>query len=159
GDAVAATAALSLQYQVDFGASGSLFTARLAQAIASLQSLLLLIRSGDNTDLTGAAISGWQLTHDEATFDSASAWMGTAAGGRSATTTFLCAEAALDPFLIQQTQTGSSPSTHFEDLCNSLALSIGSPDTGSGGAVHDYQSAVTAALRTINVLGANDTLT
>lgn len=140
---------LALRYQVDFAAGGSLPTTRLAQATASLQSLLELIRSGDNTSATGSPISGWTLTRDEATFDAAWAWMGTAGSWQSAATTFLFAEAALDPFLLQQFQLGSScPSPDFQQLCLTIA-SPAAPDPGQAAAA--YQTAIT----TKGILGTN----
>jgi hypothetical protein len=155
GDTDIATTQLTNQYQVDFAASGSLPTTRLAQATATLQSLLLLIRSGDNTSVTGSAINGWSLTkNDEAGFDTAWAWMGTAESWQSATTTFLFAEAALDPFLLQETPQDSSPSPEFQQLCQDLAV-IGPPDST---AISDYLTAATTRLQNLTILGANDKL-
>lgn len=158
--AIDATATqLALRYQVDFAARGSLSTTRLAQATASLQSLLELIRSGDNTSATGSVISGWSLTNGEATFDAAWAWMGTAGSWRSAATTFLFAEAALDPALLQKFQLGpSSPSAAYQALCQALAV-IGPPDAITPDPIAAYQTSVTGLLRTLGLLGPSAALT
>ena len=162
GNTDTAAEALAERYQMDFTVNGSQSTTRLAQATASLQALLQLIRSGDNS--TVPAVSNWQLSHDQATFDSAWAWMGTADSWRSATTTFLFPEAALDPSLLQAYPAdssspsfaepdGSSPA--FQDLRTALALTLGPPDTSSDGPVATYLKAATATLQNaIGLLGS-----
>ena len=169
-----AAAQLAGRYQVDFTVKGSRSTTRLAQATGSLQALLLLIRSGDNTSVTGSPVSGWTLTNPEAAFDAAWAWMGTEGSWQSATTAFLFPEAALDPSLLQQYPDSSSPSfgqpdgcsPAFQDLLTGLAESIGPPDTtSSDGPLGQYLQSIQAPgppkgiLASAGVPGAGDQLT
>jgi hypothetical protein len=77
--------------------------------------------------------------------------MGTLGSWQSAATTFLFAEAALDPFLLEQFQLGpSSPSPDFQKLCQALAV-VGPPDIGPDGPVATYQTSITSK----GILGAN----
>jgi hypothetical protein len=157
-DIEATAVQLAGHYQVDFTVNGAQSTTRLAVATASLQALLLLIRSGDNTSATGSPASGWSLSTTEATFDSAWAWLGTAASWQSAITTFLFPEAALDPSVLQEfppDATSAFPTAEFLGLCQELALSIGPPDPGTFAA---YQTAATSRLRGMGVLGPTATL-
>lgn len=123
--------ALTRRYQVDFLASGSLTTTRIAQATASVQTLLEVIRSGNTKD---SPASAWRLTNlDPAVFDKAWAWFGGIAAWRRATTIFLFPEASLDPALID------NPSGPFQTLRDSLATLIGNdPIAAVGNAVGKY---------------------
>src|SRR5713226_7226632 len=88
---------MSGQYLVDFEASGSVPTTRLAQATASLQTLIDLVRSGDVSQTSAAYV--WTLKRGDL-FDAAWAWMGNIYSWRHAATAFLFPEAALDPALL-----------------------------------------------------------
>jgi hypothetical protein len=167
GDIAGAAAWLASRYEVDVTVSGSQPTTRLAQATASLQALLLLIRSGDNTSVTGAPFAGWQLTNpDEAVFDAAWAWMGTYGSWQSATTAFLFPEAALDPALLREYADSSAPSftepdgcsPAFRDLLTGLADSIGPPDTSADGPLEQYLTAIQAPGPPAGILAATGVL-
>jgi hypothetical protein len=126
GDPAAAGEQISGRYQIDVSVSGVLTTTRLDQAITSLQSLLQLVRSGEHTQID--ALQTWTLTSTTATFDTAWAWIGTLDSWRSATTTFLFPEAALDPGMLahRSPAAGSnSPSEPFTKLCDALAAGPG----------------------------------
>jgi hypothetical protein len=89
---------LSGLFQVDFRASGAITTTRLAQATASLQTLLDLVRSGDVS--ADSAARSWTLSRASNLFDTAWDWLDDIGSWRHATTAFFFPEAALDPALL-----------------------------------------------------------
>jgi len=107
-------------YLIDFKASGSLQTTRLAEATASLQTLLELVRSGDVSKDSPA--HGWKLSHGD-TFDAAWTWIGGINSWRYATTAFLFPEAALDPALLNpNTNPNAGSQAAFGKLCEALLV-------------------------------------
>ena len=99
-------------YQIDFRSSGTVTTSRMAQATASLQTLLELVRSGDVSPNSTA--HAWRLRSDSTAFDVAWNWMGGLASWRQATTAFLFPEASLDPALVDK------PSGDYQALVEGL---------------------------------------
>jgi hypothetical protein len=121
---------ISKRFQVDVLVSGALTTTRLEQAITSLQTLLLLVRSGENTppDNTPASalFASLTLATTPAVFDASWTWIGTLSSWKSATTTFLFPEAALDPSLISATPGNASIfSAAFTTLRDALSAGPG----------------------------------
>ncbi|MGN7200356.1 hypothetical protein [Arthrobacter sp. SAFR-044] len=112
---------LTGMYQVDFRASGAVATTRMAQAIASLQTLLELVRSGDVSAASPAHV--WTLGDSQA-FDVAWTWMGGIDSWRQAISAFLFPEAALAPQVLDPAvdpTSGASEEFHtlvlaFQDL-------------------------------------------
>jgi hypothetical protein len=86
---------LTRQLFVDVLASGSLTTTRLAQATASLQTLLQLVRAEDVP--ADAREAGWALQSGTASFDNGWTWLSSAGTWRQAVTGFLFPEAHLPP--------------------------------------------------------------
>ena len=109
---------LTGMYQIDFRSSGTVTTTRMAQATASLQTLLELIRSGDVSAASPA--NTWSMT-DSQGFDVAWTWLGGIDGWRQATTAFLFPEAALDPAMLDpQADPASGSSQDFRTLAGNL---------------------------------------
>ena len=109
---------LTAMYQVDFRSSGTVTTTRMAQATASLQTLLELIRSGDVS--TTSPAGSWGMSDSQA-FDVAWNWLGGIDGWRQATTAFLFPEAALDPAMLDpQADPASGSSQDFRTLAGTL---------------------------------------
>jgi peptidoglycan hydrolase-like protein with peptidoglycan-binding domain len=137
GDPATAGEQITSQYQIDVRVSGALTTTRLEQAITSLQTLLLLVRSGDNARID--PVTSWTLNIANAEFDSAWAWIGTLSSWQSATTTFLFPEAALDPSLLDPGPgTGvwwGGPTPPYSKLREALAAG---PGVDVSGPVSDY---------------------
>ena len=132
---------LTRRYQTDMLVSGALTTTRLDQAITSLQTLLLLVRSGENTkagDTPNDPLTSLTLSTTNAAFDDAWAWIGTLSSWRSATTTFLFPEAALDPGQFGAAASAAKGNV-FSDAFTTLrdALSAG-PGLDVSGPVHNY---------------------
>ena len=130
GGATATAESLARRYQLDFLAGGSLTTTRLAQATASVQTLLESIRSGDTQ---GSPAQAWALKDSNpSAFDAAWSWFGGIDSWRQATQAFLFPEAALDPALVE------TPSSQFQTLRSSLAALAGDPVAAVAKAVRDY---------------------
>ena len=135
GDLAAAGEQITKRYQIDVLVSGALTTTRLDQAITSLQALVLLVRSGDSAKID--PFTSWTLSATNAYFDAAWSWIGTLSSWRSATTTFLFPEAALDPSLLAAAAPakGSLFSGAFTSLCDALS---GGPGLDVSGPINDY---------------------
>ena len=119
---VDAAGALTSRYQLDFAQSGALTTTRMSQAVASLQAVLLLVRSGDIAQVPDA--STWTLTNSPAQFDDAWAWLGSIDSWQAAMVTYLFPEAALDPAQFGATPgaaTASAAFTAFTSAIETLA--------------------------------------
>ncbi|WP_027343086.1 Tc toxin subunit A-related protein [Hamadaea tsunoensis] len=89
---------LTLLFQVDVKAAGTLRTTRLDQATESLQSLLFAIRSGQLP--TGHPAKPWTLTQGQPAFDASWKWIGQYGSWQAATQTFLFPEQYRDPTLL-----------------------------------------------------------
>lgn len=120
---------ITSRYQIDVQVSGALTTTRLEQAITSLQTLLLLIRSGD--DARPIPLKSFWLNMPNVVFDRAWAWIGTLSSWQSATKAFLFPEAALDPSLLDR----GEPTSPYSKLCEALAVG---PGIDVSGPVSDY---------------------
>jgi hypothetical protein len=88
---------MSTRFMIDMLAGGTLRTTRMRQAIESLQSLLIAMRSGDLPTSHPAAT--WTFANPDA-FVNAWIWMGELGSWQSATTAFLFPERHLDPTLL-----------------------------------------------------------
>ena len=109
---------LTNRYQLDFTQSGALTTTRMSQAVASLQAVLLLVRSGDIAQVPDA--STWTLTNSPAQFDDAWAWLGSIDSWQAAMVTYLFPEAALDPAQFGATPGAATASAAFTALTSAV---------------------------------------
>jgi hypothetical protein len=91
---------LSEEFQLDIGASGTLVTSQLAQAIATLQSVAYSVRLSRFP--TGHAASGWTVVGSADDFDSEWNYIGTYDGWRSAMLAFRYPENLTDPTTFPQ---------------------------------------------------------
>lgn len=148
--------AMTAVYQIDMRVSGTLRTTRLAQGIAALQTLLTLVRSGDNASVP--ALRTWGLAPGITTdFDDAWQWLSTLQGWRAATTAFLFPEAGLDPALLLSGAGGGEPTDAFQELGRALLVGGDLDPASVGHAVQTYETAASAALTAAGV--ANSGLT
>ncbi|MBO0868514.1 MAG: hypothetical protein J2P15_08105 [Micromonosporaceae bacterium] len=155
---------ISQYYQTDVLVAGGLTTTRLDQAITSMQTLLLLVRSGENTNAqaTGttqaALFQSLRLSATADAFDAAWSWIGTYGGWKSATSSFLFPEASLDPGLLAgvAASAGLSVTQDFIDLSAALGAGPGlatgplvqaylTGDKSTGGSGQGVQTRLTAA--------------
>ena len=143
--------AMTAVYQLDMRVSGTLRTTRLAQGIAALQTLLTLVRSGDNASVP--ALAAWRLAPGStaAAFDTAWQWLSTLPGWRAATTAFLFPEAGLDPALLLSGAGGGQPTQGFQELARALLVAGDLDPALVGQAVTAYESAASAALTAAGV--------
>jgi hypothetical protein len=143
--------AMTAVYQLDMRVSGTLRTTRLAQGIAALQTLLTLVRSGDNASVP--ALAAWRLAPGTtaAAFDTAWQWLATLPGWRAATTAFLFPEAGLDPALLLSGAGGAQPTQAFQELARALLVAGDLDPVLVGQAVAAYESAASAALTAAGV--------
>lgn len=114
--------AMTALYQLDVKVSGTLRTTRLAQGIAGLQTLLTLVRSGDNAAVP--ALAGWRLAPGvtPTAFDRDWQWLATLPGWQAATTAFLFPEALLDPALLLPGAGAAQPTPAFQNLARELLV-------------------------------------
>lgn len=118
GAAIAATGeAMTLRFQLDMLASGSLRTTRFGKAIEAVQALLIALRAGGLPN--GHPATGWSLASPDA-FGAAWNWLGEQSAWQAATTAFLFPERNLDPALVFSTSTAAAPSAALATLFNSI---------------------------------------